>query len=230
VFGAAEAVEQMPVATDMNIKTAIRNGDAETLRRLLAEDASRANALIHWGKNDCVQTHPLHFVSDMLFEGRLKRGKELLLIDAIIEAGADLDFQRQTEDGRKTDTPLIGAASLGAEEVGLRLLEAGARPDLRGLFGETALHWAAFLGEDRLTKLLIVNSDLNLKDEKYNSPPLGWAIHGCYNPPVGNHGKQREAAALLVRAGAIVELEWLESKQVRSDAAMLATLSAGMRP
>lgn len=42
------------MTTDM--KTPIRNGDAEALRRLLAADASRANALIHWGKNDCIQT------------------------------------------------------------------------------------------------------------------------------------------------------------------------------
>ena len=65
--------------------------------------------------------------SDMLFEGALKRGTELPLVEALIRAGADLDFQREREDGRKSDTPLIGAASLGSEEVGLRLLEAGAR-------------------------------------------------------------------------------------------------------
>ena len=209
---------------DMDIKTAIRRGDADTMRLLLAEDVSRANALIRWGKNRCVHTHPLHFVSDMLFDGTLAKGKEIPLIDALIEAGADLDFQRDREDGKKSDTPLIGAASLGAEDVGLRLLDAGARPQLRGLFGETALHWAAFLGENRLTERLIEGPDINLKDEKYCSSPLGWAIHGCYNLPAGNHGRQREAAALLVRAGAVVEAQWLESEQVRADNAMLASL------
>ena len=218
----------MPMANDVDMKTAIRAGDAAALRRLLTEDASSANGLIHWGKDACVHTHPLHFVSDMLFDGTLAKGKELPLIDALIYAGADLDFQRDREDGWKSDTPLIGAASLGAEEVGLRLLDAGARPDLRGLFGETVLHWAAFLGEDRLTERLIKGSDLNLKDEKYHSSPLGWAIHGCYNRPAGDHGRQREAAALLVCAGAVVEPEWLESVVVRTDAAMLAALHPGM--
>jgi Ankyrin repeats (3 copies) len=208
----------------MDVKTAIRSGDAATLRHLLSEDASRANALIHWGKFDCIHTHPLHFVSDMLFEGTLKNGRELPLIDALIDAGADLDFQQTREDGKKSDTPLIGAASLAAEEVGLRLLDAGAKPELRGMFGETPLHWAAILGEDRLAARLIQGSDINLKDEKYHSPPLGWAIHGCYNAPVGNQGKQREVAGLLVRAGAAVEPEWLESEEVRSDAVMLAVL------
>ena len=142
----------------------------------------------------------------------------------------ELDFQSEREGGKKSDTPLIGAASLGAEEVGLRLVEAGARPDLRGMFGETALHGGDFLGEDRLAAKLIYGSDINAKHEEYNSPPLGWAIHGCYNTPVGNQGKQREVAALLVRAGAAVEPEWLESGQVRADAAMLATLSARKLP
>jgi ankyrin repeat protein len=214
------------MANSMDVKEAIRSGDADALRRLLTEDASRANALVHWGANDCVVTHPLHYVSDMLFDGTLKSGKELPLIDALIQAGADLDYQRDGRNG-KSDTPLIGAASLAAEEVGLRLLAAGARPELRGLFGETALHWAALLGEDRLAGKLTEGSDLDLKDEKHNSPPLGWAIHGCYNPPAGNQGRQREVVVLLIAAGARVESEWLESEPVRADPAMLAALRDG---
>jgi hypothetical protein len=204
----------------MDMKTAILNGDDDALRQLLANDPSQANALIRWGVNDCVSTHPLHFVSDMLFEGKLRKGLELPLIDALIQAGANLNFQKNG----KGDTPLIGAASLAAEDVGLRLLDAGAKPDLRGLFGETALHWAALLGEDRLAKRLIAGADLNLKDEKYQSTPLGWAIHGWSNPPAGNQARQREVVMLLVAAGAKVEPEWLESEDVRANPAMLAAL------
>jgi uncharacterized protein len=213
------------MANEINVRTAIQTGDTAGLRRLLRDDASLVNALVRWGKNDCILTHPLHYVSDMLFEGTLKKGQELPLIEVLIEAGADLNFQTDGENG-KSDTPLIGAASLGAEEVGLRLLAAGARPEIRGMFGETALHWAALLGEDRLAEGLIAGSDVHLKDEKYQSPPLGWAIHGCYNPPAGNHGRQREVAALLVSAGAPVHPEWLESDQVRADSSMLAALRA----
>ena len=208
----------------MDVKTAICNGDADALRRILAEDSSRANALVPWGKNDCILTHPLHYVSDMLFDGTLHKGKELPLVEALIQAGADLDFQKNG----KGDTPLIGAASLGAEEVGLRLLDAGARPELCGLFGETALHWAALLGLDRLAGKLIEGSDVNLKDEKYESPPLGWAVHGWCDPPAGNRGRQPEVVALLVAAGATVEPKWLESEKVRADPAMLATLKSAI--
>src|SRR5216684_1887979 len=211
----------------MDVKTAIQNGDADALRRLLRQDHTCANELIRWGgKNACV-THPLHYVSDMLFEGKLPKGAEVSLVDTLIEAGADLNFQRDREDGRKSDSPLIGAASLGAEDAGVRLLDAGARPELRGLFGETARHWSALLGEDRLAARLIKGSDLNLKVEKYKSPPLGWAIHGWHNPPAGNHGRQCQVVALLVDAGASVLPEWLESENVRADPAMLAALRIG---
>ncbi len=211
----------------MDVKTAIRNGDVDALRQLLAEDSSRANELIRWGERKPCFTHPLHFISDMLFEGTLPKGKEIPLVDALLDAGADVDFQRSREDGKKGDTPLIGAASLGAEDVGLRLLAAGAKPQLRGLFGETALHWAAMLGEDRLGSELIKGSNVNLIDEKYNSPPLGWAIHGWCEPPAGNHGRQRDVVALLVAAGASVERELLEREKVRDDPEMLAALGSG---
>ena len=204
----------------MDVKTALNSGDAATLQRLLSEDSSRANELIRWGK--CV-THPLHYISDMLFAGTLQKGKELPLVEALIQAGADLNFNK---DG-KSETPLIGAASLGAEDVGIFLLDAGARPEPRGLFGETALHWAAMLGEDRLVAKLIPGSEVDLKDKKYSSPPLGWAIHGWCNPPAGNHGRQVEVVTQLVLAGATVEPGMLESEEkVRSSAAMLAALRA----
>ncbi len=206
----------------MDVKTAIETGDAAALRRLLADVPARANELIRWGKDCRIATHPLHYVSDMRFEGRLQSGKELPLMEALIQAGADVDFQRNGEG----DTPLIGAASLGAEEVGLRLLDAGAKPWLRGLFGETALHWAALLGEDRLAGRLIESVDPNLKDKKYKSSSLGWAVHGWCNPPAGNHGRQLEVVRLLVAAGATVEPEWMESEKIASSPAMLAALKA----
>jgi hypothetical protein len=71
---------------------------------------------------------------------------------------------------------------------------------------------------------LIAGTDLNLRDEKYNSSPLGWAVYGWGDPPAGNQGRQREVVTLLVAAGGRVELEWLESEKVRADPVMLAAL------
>jgi ankyrin repeat protein len=94
------------------------------------------------------------------------------------------------------------------------------------LSGETALHWAALLGEDRLAGRLIESVDPNLKDKKYKSSSLGWAVHGWCNPQAGNHGCQLEVVRLLVAAGATVEPEWMESEKIASSPAMLAALKA----
>ena len=82
------------MADDFDVKTAIQNGDAAALRRCLALDRSRANTLINWGNNNCVLTHPLHYVSDMLFNGVLQKGKELALVDVLLGAGASVDFRK----------------------------------------------------------------------------------------------------------------------------------------
>jgi len=98
----------------MDVKTAIETCDAAALRRLLAEVPTLANELIRWGKDCRITTHPLHYVSDMRFEGRMQRGKELPLIEALIQAGADVDFQRN----REGDTPLSRAALTTAVKCG----------------------------------------------------------------------------------------------------------------
>ena len=78
-----------------------------------------------------------------------------------------------------------------------------------------------------VSRRLIDGSDmdlLDLKDEEYESPPIGWAVHGWTNPPAGNHGRQRKVVELLLVAGATVEPNLLESDAVRSNAAILAAL------
>jgi hypothetical protein len=80
------------------------------------------------------------------------------------------------------------------------------------------------LGKDHLMAKLIPGSDLNLKDQKYNSPPLGWAIHGWSNSPAGDHGREREVVARLLAAGAKIEPEWVNSEKVQADAEIFEAL------
>ena len=211
---------------NLDVKTAIEMGDASALKLLLFKDAPLANRLILWGMNSKNCAHPLHYVSDMLFDGTLAQGKEIALIDALLEAGAECNHQASNGE-----TPLIGAASLAAEAVGLRLLEAGAEPNTTGGFQETALHWAANLGLPRLVARLIEKgADVNLKDGKYHSSPLGWAIHGWIHSSPVCQGNHYEVAALLVANGATVELQWLADKQVQADVRMRETLKREAPP
>lgn len=196
-----------------DIRTAIENGDVTRLRALLAEDPTRANEHVRWGPEWAIRTHPLHFVSDKLFDGTLERSREaetaVPMIDALIEAGADVNhFSREESPHEpKCETPLNGAASLGAQDVGIRLIEAGADTAKINLLGETALHWAAVLGLDRLVERILRaeaphHISLRVRDANWDSTPLGWARHGAAEPPAGSAGRHSEVIAALVRAGA----------------------------
>ena len=59
----------------MDVRTAIRTGNAEELRRILLADRSKANALVCYGDNCQKPTHhPLHYVADMVFSNLLAKG------------------------------------------------------------------------------------------------------------------------------------------------------------
>ena len=204
------------------VREAIQSGDVGALRRLLAQDPARANALINWGPTCQIWTAPLHYVSDMIFDGTLEGTRALPLIDALLDAGADVNFQKPD----RGETALIGAASLGAEAVGLRLLEAGADPHRLGLFGETALHWASSMGKDRLVeRLLEKGASVDLPDRKYHATPLGWALHGWSDAPRSSQASYYDVVRRLVAAGASVDVSMI-SETVRADPAMSSALTA----
>jgi ankyrin repeat protein len=203
-----------------DVKTAIETGDTEALGSLLAENPGLANELIVWGKKQEIRTHPLHYVSDMLSGGQLPRGKEIPILNALLAAGAD--YNHQASNG---ETALIGAASLDAEDVGLRLLEVGALPNLKGAFQETALHWAALVGMERLVNRLIeAGSDVNVKDARYESSPVGWALYGRYHSDQGRSANHHAVIAALVRAGAVVDPNTFDDPNVKADPRMQAAL------
>lgn len=202
----------------MNTKLAIESGDASALVELLRAEPARANELITWGKRDHLESHPLHFICDMLFEGTLERGRERELAAALIDAGADINYRQ--------GDPLNAAASLGATEVGLLLLDAGAEPNGSGHIGETALHWAANTGNAVLVRrLLDAGALIDPRDAKYNSTPLGWALHGWdETPPPGNLGHHHDVIVRLVRAGAVIEPEWTRTADSNGRLDVLAAL------
>ena len=175
----------------MDIKAIIESGDAAALQQLLAADPDQANRTIRWGTHGENTCSPLHYICDKVFDRTLSDDAAVRLARVVIEAGGDINDR----DG----DPLNAAASLGATGVGLLLLDAGARTNGRGLFGATALHWAAFIGDAVLVRrLLEKGAPTNIKDNKHESTPLGWAEHGRGKPtPPGNHGHHDEVIAVL---------------------------------
>jgi cytohesin len=71
------------------------------------------------------------------------------------------------------------AARNGHVDVAKFLLEKGADINCRGFFGAPGLHWAAINGHKLMVEFLIGHdSDLTLRDQKFNSTALGWALEG----------------------------------------------------
>lgn len=219
----------------MDVRTAIETGNIVALHELLAADPALANRHIAWGKRGEIRTHPLHFVADRLFDGTLDRSREveigIPLLDALIDAGADVNhFSRDgSGDEPKCETPLNGAASLGSQDLGIRLIDAGARTNTINLLGETALHWASFLGLDRLVDYILRVEDphhlsLHVRDSQWSSTPLGWAMHGWSQPMPGSAGRYGEVVTALVEAGAEVESKWLADDRIQADPEKRAAL------
>lgn len=180
------------------VRRAIDRGDVDGLRAALRADAGAADALVRWGAAGCGWSPPIHYVCDLVFAGRLDGPTSRALTEVLLEHGADVD---------RTDRPgslLVNAASLGAEEVGVSLLRAGATVDVTsGLHGATALHWSALLGLPVLTAALVdAGADVARRDATYDAEPLGWAVQGAVEGAPGGRGAYPAVARCLVAAGA----------------------------
>jgi ankyrin repeat protein len=105
---------------------------------------------------------------------------------------------------------LMWACEYGHARVVDFLLEKGvdvaAQPQ-----GETGLHWASYAGHARVVKSLLKwKAPVNPKDQRFVGTPLGWALYGWCNRPLGaDPGGYYEVVARLVAAGATVEQNWL---------------------
>lgn len=105
------------------------------------------------------------------------------------------------------DTPLIAAASLHAEKVGMLYIDHGAIIHHGGCHGGTALHWAAWTGRDKLVqKLIHEGAEINKRCIDFQGTPLLWAVHGYTSGGGKNRHHQIECVKILLAAGADKEI------------------------
>lgn len=143
--------------------------------------------------------HPLHRLCDAVFAKKITDDQAVEIAKLLIEFGADIDGYKSSGDN---NTPLIAAASLHAEKLGVFYIEQGAdvfyapKSD-----GATALHWAAFCGRDKLVgKLIRAGANIDQPDTRYNSTPTGWAIHALLSGDAGDIYHQLGCIKILLRA------------------------------
>lgn len=194
------------------VKRLIENKDYEALSKLLSNNPSLANEGITIPYSDLCRTkaHPLHRLCDAVFEGKMSEEEAIKLAEIFLENGAYIDGDKIKDGG----TPILAAASLHAEQLGIFYIENGA--DIHYTYkndGASALHWAAFCGRDKLVDLLIqANAAIDELDMGHTSTPVGWAIHALITNDELNAHNQISCIKLLLKAGANTEKLNKESK------------------
>lgn len=182
------------------MKELITNKDYEGIKKALAQNPSLANEGIPFDEENTTKAHPLHRICDGVFAHAYSDKEAAEMARIFLAHGANVNGYALAE---KQDTPLIAAASLHAEEVGILYIENGAVIDHAGCHGGTALHWAAWTGRDKLVERLIrEKADIHKRCIDFEGTPLLWAVHGFKHGGIGNRHHQVECARLLIGAGA----------------------------
>ena len=207
-----------PTNEQLRMRTIIQAGDVPGLRAELDRDPAMASREVRFGPENQHSVPPLHLVCDAVFERRIDGATALEMAELLLGAGVDPNLAF----AKSGDTFLISAASLGAESVGLCLLDAGAKVEARGLFGATALHWAAMMGLGEFVVALVDRaSPMDQKADRYQCTPLDWALN-AWSQAGSDRLVLGRVVRALVSAGSPVSAEAIE--QGRQDPALQTAL------
>lgn len=192
------------------IKKLIEVKGIDGLRGALAGNPELANDGITIPYDFVCRTkaHPLHRICDAVFAHKITDEEAISLAKVFLEYGANIN-------GFNDGSPLLAAASLHAEQLGIFYIENGADINITDANDDaSALHWAAFCGRDKLVdKLITSNANLDKPDRTYQSTPLGWAIHCLSSNDRGNRHNQLACIKLLLQAGAEIEKLSIEARE-----------------
>jgi uncharacterized protein len=209
------------------IKKLIETKNHEAIRVLLSNNPNLVNEGISYDELNTAKAHPLHRICDAVFSKKITDEEAIDIAKIFLDYGANINGGK-IEGGK--DTPLIAAASLHAEQLGIFYIENGADIHSAGSNGASALHWAAYCGKHKLLERLIYEkAEIDLRDSSFNATPLGWAIHAFMNDDQIDNQSQVECIKLLLRAGSDINLLHKEARQTlqnlaHSDLALRALL------
>ena len=184
------------------VKKLIENKDYSGLKNVLIDYPELANKgiTIPFDFLCRAKSHPLHRICDAVFTHKIVNDEAVKLAKIFLENGANIDGDKMKNEG----TPLLAAASLHAEQLGIFYIDNGA--DVYYTYkndGATALHWAAFCGQDKLVDRLIrANAEIDEPDKEHNSTPIGWAIHSLQLNDIENKHNQLHCIKMLLKSGA----------------------------
>lgn len=184
----------------MEIRALIEHKDLDGLRKILSSKPALANEGLPFDEKNTTKAHPLHRICDAVFAGKCTDDEAVEIAKIFLQFGASINGNELIDT---RDTPLVAAASLHAEKVGIFYIEQGADIHHRGCHGGTALHWAAWTGRDQLVKKLIAEkAAINKRCVDFQGTPLLWALHGYKLGGKENLHNQVECVKHLLEAGA----------------------------
>ena len=145
----------------------------------------------------------------------------------------DAGLPRESVTAVDLDSALQYAAGYGHAGVVQFLLDRGSNPGMADDAGQTPLHWATFGPHVDVTRaLLAAGAPVAARDRRFEATPLDWMVHAWATSSDDDARAQgRELAALLVRAGAVPDLERFDAAvraRVRADPTMMQSL--GLTP
>jgi ankyrin repeat protein len=214
--------------TDILLAAAL--GDAELVRRHLDQDPQsirtsvwpkdfpmqdpRAGGHIYiWtlGANKTAHLVAREFGHEGVFQLLMSRTPDDLKLALACELGEEGPFRAllaskpdlvrsMPDDVRRK---LVDAAQNNNIKAVRLMLEAGWPLDARGQHGGTALHWAAWLGNADIVRLLLRHGPpIEDASNDFGATPLGWAIHGSEHGWRRHAGDYPAVVQLLCDAGA----------------------------
>jgi len=177
----------------------ILRGQLDFLSKNLDLVKRLANRAIYTGEKGEHKTHPLQFVSDCIHAGKISDSIGLGITGLLIDCGAEVNGFREW----KEDSPLLATIGYYQEDMAHFLLDKGADYTHLGFHGATALHWAAWTGQDTLVAALLkFPVDIDIPDHDFKATPLLYGIHGYFRGGEKNERNQVECVKLLLSAGA----------------------------
>ena len=189
------------------MKALIENKDYEGIRRSLANNPALANEgiTIPFDNKCTAKAHPLHRICDAIFAKKITDEEAIEIAKIFLSYGANINGSVSKIN---EDTPLLAAASLHAEQLGMFYIDNGADIDYADRQdGASALHWAAYCGREKLVeKLIQKNAAIDQRDKSHDSTPLGWAIYPLITGDKTNKHHQVSCIKLLLRSGANINM------------------------
>jgi ankyrin repeat protein len=197
-------------ASDEYLKTPLHwaaEHDRRDVAQMLLDSGADLEATTSWGATpfDWASTMGSTKVADLLL-ARGARGMDLVaaaslgkldLVSGFFDSGAPLASltrpapaepdEHWVADSARMKGDVIShafycACRNGRTRVAALLLERGADVNAKGVFGGTALHWAAINGHKDTVEFLVANgADRTIRDARFDSTPEGWAAEGQHN-------------------------------------------------